>query len=60
MNRLTYRHGLTLTGRIYWTAMCIICILLIFDYWVEHMTGQCSRFWEWAGNDIFAEVESGK
>ena len=57
---MTYRHGLTLTGRIYWTAMCIICILLIFDYFIEGITGQCSRFWEWGGNDIFAEVESGK
>ena len=50
---MTYRTGLTLTGRIYWTAMCIICILLIFDYIIEYKTGQCSRFWEFGGEDVF-------
>ena len=49
-----HRNGLTLTGKLFWSVICTLYILLILDFTVEQMTGQCSRFWNFGGGqDIY-------
>ena len=50
---MTYSNGLTLTGKLFWSAICTLYILLIVDFTVEQMTGRCSKFWGIGGQEIF-------
>lgn len=53
MADLNYREGMTPGMGIFTCIMALVVFFLLYDFVLEHYTGQCGRWWPGKSIDVF-------